>query len=168
MPKFIKKNKILSLFVLITLIIITVFFTNYNKKQEEIAVTTESVNKIFETEIQRPPQSIQTTPTTPAKIQSTSKENKEKITVIVGEEKIYLSVIPNTTFYNALIEAKTENKISFSGKNYPGLGFFVTSIEKLHSSDGRYLFYYVNGKEATVGVSKYLLKNGDIIEWKLK
>jgi len=30
------------------------------------------------------------------------------------------------------------------------------------------LLYYINGKEASVGVSTYKPKNGDIIEWKLK
>jgi hypothetical protein len=28
--------------------------------------------------------------------------------------------------------------------------------------------YYINGKEAEIGISSYIPKNGDMIEWKLK
>ncbi|MBI2627425.1 DUF4430 domain-containing protein [Candidatus Nomurabacteria bacterium] len=88
--------------------------------------------------------------------------------ILAGDTTTHLSFSPNTIFYDALAQAKTAGAISFSGKNYPGLGFFVTDIGTLHSGNGKNLLYYVNGKEATVGVSSYLLKNGDIIEWKLK
>jgi hypothetical protein len=89
-------------------------------------------------------------------------------TVSVGNTTIYLSFTPNTVFYDALLREKNAGKITFSGRNYPGLGFFVTDIGTLHSGDGKNLLYYINGKEATVGVSLYKLKDGDIIEWKLK
>ncbi|MDO8686856.1 MAG: DUF4430 domain-containing protein [Candidatus Berkelbacteria bacterium] len=89
-------------------------------------------------------------------------------TILTGNTTILLSFFQNTTFYNALIQAKNEGKITFSGKNYPGLGFFVTDIGTLHSGSGKNLLYYINGKEATVGVSLYTLKDGDIIEWKLE
>jgi hypothetical protein len=95
-------------------------------------------------------------------------KNTETITVVAGQDKISLSVTPDTTFYDALVQARTEGKISFAGKNYPALGFFLTDIESLHAGKGKDLLYYVNGKEATVGVSKYVLKDGDILEWKLE
>lgn len=95
-------------------------------------------------------------------------KNTENITIIAGEEKVNLSVPADTSFYNALIETKSSGKITFSGKNYPGLGFFVTDIETLHAGDGKDLLYYINGKEATVGVSSYILKDGDVLEWKLE
>lgn len=75
---------------------------------------------------------------------------------------------PNTTLYDALVQAKNTGAITFFGKNYPGLGFFVTDIGTLHSGNGKNLIYYINGKEATVGVSSYRLKDGDIIKWKLE
>jgi hypothetical protein len=95
-------------------------------------------------------------------------KNTEKVTVLAGEIKIDLSVPPNTIFYDALVDAQSEGKITFSGKKYTALGFFVTDIGTLHAGDGKDLLYYVNGKEATVGVSQYVLKNGDIVEWKLE
>jgi len=75
---------------------------------------------------------------------------------------------PNTFLYDALVREKDKGNIDFSGKNYPGLGFFVTDIGTLHSGNGKNLIYYINGKEATVGVSSYALKDGDVIEWKLE
>ncbi|MEK7539404.1 MAG: DUF4430 domain-containing protein [Patescibacteria group bacterium] len=97
-----------------------------------------------------------------------AEKNNESITILVGQTTAHLSVLPNTFLYDALIQAKNAGKISFSGKNYPGLGFFVTDIGTLHSSNGKNLIYYINGQEAMVGVSSYILKGGDIILWELK
>lgn len=89
-------------------------------------------------------------------------------TVIAGEAAAALFFADGDTFYDALIGARNEDKLQFSGKNYTGLGFLVTEIGSLRSGGGKYLLYYINGKEATVGVSAYALKDGDIIEWKLE
>ena len=97
-----------------------------------------------------------------------SLKNTENITIILGEEIINLSVPQNTLFYDALVQAKNQGQIAFDGKNYPGLGFFITDIGTLHAGGGKNLLYYINGKEATVGVSSYTLKDGDIIKWKLE
>ena len=88
------------------------------------------------------------------------------VTVSTGNETIHFE--PNQIFYDALIKQKNAGKITLSGKNYPGLGFFVTNIGPLHSGGGKNLLYYINGKEATVGVSSYTLKDNDVIEWKLE
>ena len=95
-------------------------------------------------------------------------EKSGTVTVIFGSDTTKLPVTPGTIFYDTLVEARNEGSITFSGKNYPGLGFFVTDIGKLHSGNGQYLLYYINGKEATVGVSLYKLMDGDVIEWKLE
>ena len=92
----------------------------------------------------------------------------ELATVLAGDTKIQLQFNPGTIFYDALAQAQNQGQIEFKGKNYSSLGFFVTDIGTLHSGDEGYLLYYVNGKKATVGVSTYTLKNGDIIEWKLE
>ncbi|KKR79488.1 MAG: hypothetical protein UU24_C0007G0015 [Candidatus Nomurabacteria bacterium GW2011_GWA2_40_9] len=92
---------------------------------------------------------------------------KSFVTLIAGDVNTKLQIITGQTLYEVL--QMEENKdIIFYGKNYSGLGFFVTDIGTLHSGDGKYLFYYINSKEASVGVSSYLLKDGDIIEWELK
>ena len=89
-------------------------------------------------------------------------------TVIAGEKTVNLSLTLNSTLYDGLLAAERDGKIELSGKNYPGLGFFVTRIGSLQNGGGEYLFYYINGKEASVGVSSYILQDGDVVEWKLK
>ena len=88
------------------------------------------------------------------------------VTVLAGETTIHLQ--PNVIFYDALVRAKNAGNITFSGRTYTGLGFFVTDIGTLHSGNGKSLIYYINGKEASVGVSSYTLKDGDVIKWKLE
>lgn len=95
-------------------------------------------------------------------------QNTQSATILAGDATYHLSFSPGTLLYDALVEGKNMGAISFIGKNYPSLGFFVTDIGPLHSGEGKDLLYYVNGKEATVGVSGYILKNGDVIEWKLE
>ena len=92
----------------------------------------------------------------------------ESATILAGNKKTYLSFSSNALLYDVLVQEKNAGKIIFSGKNYPGLGFFVTDIDSLHSGNGKDLLYYINGKEASVGISTYILKDGDIIEWKLE
>ena len=41
----------------------------------------------------------------------------------------------------------SEGKINFEGKNYPGLGFFVTKINSLTNGEGKNLMYDINGVE---------------------
>ncbi len=159
MLKFISKNKIISLSVAIAIIIFALSFTNFSKTEEENPAILNPTGKTSVIETKTPTQ-------TQAK--PVPKEDIEKITVIAGTEKINLSVAPNTIFYDALVQAKNAGKIEFFGKNYTGLGFFVTDIGTLHSGNGKDLLYYINGKEASVGVSSYTLKDGDVIEWKLE
>ena len=95
-------------------------------------------------------------------------KNDQSVTILAGNTTVHLSIPPNTAFYDALLQAKNAGKIEFSGKNYLGLGFMVTDIGTLHAGGGKNLLYYINGKQASIGVSSYSLKDGDIIEWKLE
>ena len=104
---------------------------------------------------------------------STSDTNKlpmsnVSLVVEIGDTKINIPTTTGGSLYSALTSAQQNNQITFSGKNYPGLGFFVTDIGSLHSRNGKNLIYYVNGKEATVGVSSFIPQNGDVIVWKLQ
>ena len=89
-------------------------------------------------------------------------------TVIIGKETLHLTFAPGKSLYDILLKEKENNTLSFSGKEYPSMGFFTTDIGTLHSTKDHYLMYYINGKEAEVGISSYFPKNGDVIEWKLK
>lgn len=133
---------------------------NQKKLNIEIFIILLFIIFIFSLTWNKNPQTIENSKNT--------QENTQSITILAGETTAHLLSSPNTLFYNALIQERDAGKITFSGKNYPGLGFFVTDIGTLHSGNGKNLLYYINGKQASVGVSFYTLKDGDIIEWKLE
>jgi type II secretory pathway pseudopilin PulG len=86
----------------------------------------------------------------------------------IAEEEYVIQVTDHTTVYDSMNNLMSAGQITFEGKNYPALGFFVTQINSLESGSGKNLMYYINGEEASLGVSTYVIKEGDIIEWKLK
>jgi hypothetical protein len=59
-----------------------------------------------------------------------------------------------------------ESNFSFEYKNYPSLGIFIEKINGVNGKSGAYWIYYINDEEAKVGVSKQILKSGDVITWK--
>lgn len=163
------KNKKIILIVLISLSFFGSFFYFSHTTPKETASSQPNLNPIGKT-------SGATTNTQIVKpIKEKITENKkgsendfQSVTILAGDVTAHLQVSPNTIFYDALMQAKNSGMIMFSGKNYIGLGFFVTDIGTLRAGDGKNLLYYVNGKEADVGVSSYTLEDGDVIEWKLE
>ena len=89
------------------------------------------------------------------------------ITIKIGNRSVLLPTQTNASLYDILVAGQKTGQIHFTGKNYSSMGFFISSIENLHEGDGKYLIYYVNGIEASVGISSYLPKIDDVIEWKL-
>ena len=90
------------------------------------------------------------------------------ITVIVNDVNFNLSLNKGNSLYEVLYEAREKNQITFSGRQYSGLGFFITDIESLHQGNGKNLLYYINDEKAKIGISSYIPKDGDIINWKLE
>lgn len=90
------------------------------------------------------------------------------LTLITGATKTNLFFTEDQTLYEILNSKENAGKINFKGKDYTGIGFFVTDIGELHSGDGKDLLYYVNGIEASSGISVYKPKVGDVVEWKLE
>ncbi len=95
-------------------------------------------------------------------------EVPETVLLTAGGLSIGLAPLENKTLYTLLIEANEQKKMNVQMKEYPGLGFYVTSIGTLTETNGKHLIYYVNGKDATVGISAYVPKVGDTIDWKLE
>ena len=91
----------------------------------------------------------------------------DTITIKIGDHSVLLPVKTNTSLYDILLAGQKAGQIHFTGKNYSSMGFFISSIENLHEGDGKYLIYYVNGVEASVGISSYIPKINDVIEWKI-
>lgn len=96
------------------------------------------------------------------------KPTPSSVSILVLEKNIKLEFIPGQTLYEILKRGQELGLISFSGKNYPSLGFLVNDIGNMKQENGKYLIYYINNKEASVGVSSYIPNDGDIIRWELK
>lgn len=97
-----------------------------------------------------------------------SQTNTVSLTVL---GKTYTTQIKNgDSVYSVMNDLQNNKKydFNFQSKNYPSLGAFVTKINGVEGSSGAYWIYYVDNKEASIGVSKYILKSGDIITWKQK
>lgn len=89
------------------------------------------------------------------------------VLLVAGEQK-YESQInkENESLYDLMIELQNDNiDFSFQGKDFPGLGFFVDEINGIKGEPGAYWLYYINNKKAETGITNYILKNGDIINW---
>ena len=158
-----KKKLYPGISIAIVFCIAVILFYINNKEKREVAKNILPVSLIPSLETKDVEKNVQRIKTV-----ESSEENTLSATVLAGESIVKLPFIIGASFYDALMQAKNEGQITFSGKNYLGLGFFVTDIGSLHSGSGKNLLYYINGKQASVGVSSYLLKDGDIIEWKLE
>jgi len=92
-------------------------------------------------------------------------------TLTVGDTTYNTKVVEGTTVHEVMATLTTMSiqAFSFSGQDYGGdMGFFVNEINgvKNDNVNGKYWIYYINDKEAQVGISHQTLKSGDIIEWK--
>ena len=96
-----------------------------------------------------------------------------EVVLYVLDNTYKINIGDGSSVYDAMnmIESSqenNENKFSFKTKEYPGLGYFVEEINGVKEGGGKYWIYYVNGKEASVGIRDYIVKEGDIINWKQK
>jgi uncharacterized protein YxeA len=142
--KFTMKNKKIIILSIIILIFLGLFFLipHKNLKQgNNLVKNTPVINLSAQT------QTIQTT------LNINGVSYKDEIT-----EKI--------SVYDFMSELQTEGKINFTEKNYIGMGKFIDSINGIKNNNNMSWIYYVNGKEAQVGVSNYKINPGDVVSWK--
>lgn len=100
---------------------------------------------------------------------SLSKEtNTISVSFQILDKRYELEISENINVFEAMKKLQDDKKgeFSFHYKEYPGMGAFVNEINGIKGKSGAYWIYYVNGKEASVGVSSYILKEGDSILWK--
>jgi len=92
-----------------------------------------------------------------------------KISLNVLDNKYITETKEGSSLFEVMEEIKKESvegKIfDFKYKETSGLGNFITEINGNKGTPGRYWIYYVNGKLGSVGVSNYIVKEGDIINW---
>ena len=88
------------------------------------------------------------------------------VSLVVEEERHEVEVRAGSSVYDVL-EAAKEQWLSFKGREFSGMGFFVEEINgKAESNRQRmYWIYSVNNKKAEVGVSSYIIQPNDVITW---
>ncbi len=91
----------------------------------------------------------------------------ESVRITVGTASYVPCVASEVTVLAAMQEA-TKDGLVFTGREYPGLGFFVESINGTSGGDGYYWFLYINDESSSTGASGTLVRPGDIVEWRYK
>ena len=168
------------LLILVILFAVFTFFNNKNTKIEDIHPVSFLATPQEGNQMQNPLTTqgnlIQNTKNTvvnnePIKEKTEIKNTDVKAdfaTLIAGDMTVNLQITQGQTLYEVLQNEENQKLISFAGRQHTGLGFFVTDIGNLHSGGGKDLLYYVNGIEASSGISVYVPKKNDVIEWKLE
>lgn len=100
--------------------------------------------------------------------QGQEQKKQSETTLRINDGEFTSLISATTTVYDLMVKLKSENKISFTGKEYSGMGFFVDEINGVKNDNlaGKYWIYYINGQTAQVGISNYVIKPNDLIEWK--
>lgn len=75
------------------------------------------------------------------------------------------SVPAGSNALQLLQQVTTENTIVLDTKT-SSYGTYINGIGGLVGNDKQYWLYYVNDKEASVGVDSYVLQNGDKVEFR--
>lgn len=83
------------------------------------------------------------------------------------EGKSYTTTLTDTaSVLDGMRTLESSSDFIFTGKEYPGMGFFVESINSKKNADGYYWFLYINGKSSEAGASQTKISAGDTIEWR--
>jgi hypothetical protein len=161
---------IFILFLLITLASGLVVFLTQEKNQpilSEKIVNTNLVDQLKAVEKQNKAVSTEAKKIAQPEAGKLQVEEKIKAVMIVSGAKYEAEVKAGSSVYDLMNLLKSRNKINFSGKNYSELGFFVEEINGIKNDlAGKNWFYYINGRPAQVGISNYIIKPNDIVEWK--
>ncbi|PIN71841.1 hypothetical protein COV21_04035 [Candidatus Woesearchaeota archaeon CG10_big_fil_rev_8_21_14_0_10_45_5] len=88
-----------------------------------------------------------------------------------GKATLVVSTIGSTQYRN--ITFKNESALDALSKNfnvtisgYPGLGEFVKCIDSVCSNSEYFWAFYINNQSASLGAGSYLLKDGDVVEFR--
>lgn len=100
----------------------------------------------------------------------TVQEDYLKFDLSINNQKIIGIYKEGDSLYDSFIRMRDLDLIKFEEKKFSSLGSYIYSINNIKElpREGKYWIYYVNGKEGNVGVSNYILKEGDQIMWKLE
>lgn len=167
------KNKIISLFfVSLAIILIILSFQKSQTENQNI----ESQNEIIEINSENISDdviydnSIKTNESKTLEKTDYSFIGNLNFNLEINSKKITGYFSEGDTLYDSLDKMKKAGILSFEEKSFSGLGAYIYSIEGISEDkkNGKYWIYYINDEKANVGVSNYLLKEGDEIRWHLE
>lgn len=89
------------------------------------------------------------------------------ITLIAGTTTVEIKATSQTTVLAAMRAASSKG-FTFSGHEYPSLGFFVESINGISGDSNTSWILHINNATSTRGASQAVIAPGDTIEWQLE
>lgn len=149
------KKIIIYIFLIITLGLFLTFLLTSNNKTEDIVSNNETPN--VQKENTKELKSVPIEKVVEKGLQTILEVNGTKYEGEVNKE---ISV------YDFMNQLRNESKITFKEKTYSGIGKFIEEINGVKSDGDNYWIYYVNGVEASIGVSNYKINPGDVVSWK--
>ena len=168
-----KKNciKFIVTVLLFILLIVSIFsYFNFYKNSQELYLKTNPHSIILDKVGFKTETKIQTKTNSQANSSVDSKSTNIKVSLIVLDKTYSIEVLENSSVFDAMKTLEEENlkdsSFSFKYTEHLGLGAFISEINGVEGSPGKYWIYYINNIKASVGVSKYILQNSDIISWK--
>ncbi len=100
------------------------------------------------------------------KVPVEAKDMRPMIEMEVLGQEYNIPIKPGETLKNAMDNFENQNdEFTFSGREMPGVGFFVEEINGVENGGGLYWVYYLNDVSATVGISSQYLSGGETIRW---
>ena len=156
-----KYIKILISFLLITVLFLISFsFDKKISEEKEILKLENSTSLIKENKVEEI-KSIK------PEILAEKSKNEINITLEVLGQTYKISAPEKSSVYNVMniLKNQEKNNFTFNYKKYPSIGIFIDEINGVLGGQRSYWIYYVNGVEASVGVSSYILKDGDSVLW---
>jgi len=177
----INQNKIISIFF--GIISITLVLLSFQKAGNETIIDNSKENdEIVDLQLVDKEESLNNEDNYPKEVileninnvfsekEFSSEVNYLNYDLILGSKKINGLFEKGDSLYDSLLRMKKKDLIDFEEKNFSGLGSYIYSINGIseNKKEGEYWIYYVNGQQANVGVSNYLLKEKDEIRWQLE
>jgi len=157
-----KKNIIWVLLLVVITFCVYLLFSNDKKVEIPAEIQTDSELPITQSDIKTQIKSVFIK-------ESPLNENVKNVstTLQVLDKSYSVKTEEGVSVYDVMKDAESDG-FSFEGKEYPSMGFFVEKINEIKNGEGGYWIYYVNGIKASVGISNYIIKDGDIINWKFE
>ena len=163
----------ISLGALIAIIIGVFFALNGGMNQPNVPFATSTSSTRTEAMTDAPilegaPTSVQQTkiPARTTSAQETVQTPTPNVTLIVNGISYTAFAPVGSTVLDAMRIPSSTSDFTFTGKDYPSLGFFVESINGQKAESGYSWILYVNGKLSGTGASQTTLKTGDTVEWR--